>query len=319
MAEPVTAGRASPGAAAQDLMDPERTLRRIEWTVLRRLDGLLQGDYRTLFRGQGVDLAELREYTPEDDVRHIDWNVTARMDVPYVRTYHEDRELAAQFLLDLSPSVDFGTARREKGALLVEFVGVLARLLSRQGNRIGAVLYGDRVERVVPARSGRLQVLRILNHLRHRPRLARSKVTSLATLLEAGLRTLTRRSLVFVVSDFISAPGWEHTLGMLGRRHEVLAIRLVDPREQELPDIGSVVLEDAETGEQLVVDTRDGGFRRRFTEAARKRESALGATFARARVDVLTVSTAEDLVPQIVRFAAERRQRARLRAGAVVA
>lgn len=297
----------------------ERTLRRIEWTVLRRLDGLLQGDYRTLFRGQGVDLAELREYTPEDDVRHIDWNVTARMDTPYVRTYHEDRELTAQFLLDLSPSVDFGTARREKGALLAEFVGVLARLLTRQGNRIGAVLYGDRVERVVPARSGRLQVLRILNDLRHRPRLARSKVTSLDALLEAGLRTLTRRSLVFVVSDFISAPGWERALGMLGRRHEVLAIRLVDPREQELPDIGPVVLEDAETGEQLVVDTRDGGFRRRFSEATRKRESALAATFARTHVDVLTVSTAEDLVPQIVRFAAQRRQRARLRAGAVVA
>jgi len=317
--EPASAGRASPGTAALGLEDPERTLRRLEWTVLRRLDGLLQGDYRTLFHGQGVDLAELREYTAEDDVRHIDWNVTARMDTPYVRTYHEDRELTAQFLLDLSPSVDFGTARREKGALLVDFVGVLARLLTRQGNRIGAVLYGDGVERVVPALRGRRQVLALLNDLARRRRLARARLTSLGALLEAGLRTLTRRSLVFVVSDFISTAGWEKPLGMLARRHEVLAIRLVDPRERELPDIGPVVLEDAETGEQLVVDTRDGAFRRRFADAARMREAALAATFARARVDVLTISTDDDLVPQIVRFAAERRRRARLRAGAVVA
>src|SRR5213080_2274599 len=147
---------------------PERRLARLEWTVLRRLDGLLQGDYRTLFRGHGLDLADIREYTFGDDVRHIDWNVTARLDTPYVREYHEDREINAHFLLDLSPSVDFGTVDRRKRDLLVDFTTVLARLLTRHGNRVGATLYASRVERSIPARSGRIQVLRILNELEKR-------------------------------------------------------------------------------------------------------------------------------------------------------
>ena len=282
--------------------------------MLRRLDGLLQGDYRTLFYGQGVDLADLREYTAEDDVRRIDWNVTARMDTPYVRQYQEDREITAHFLLDLSPSIDFGTARVPKRALLTDLVGVIARLLTRHGNKVGAVLYGHRVERIIPARSGRVQVLTLLNDLRRRPKLQRAPFTSLGDLLSVGLASIRRRSLVFVVSDFISNPGWAKPLGLLARKHEVLAVRLVDPRERELPDVGPLVLEDAETGEQLHVDTRDAGFRRRFHDATLRREEALEATFASARVDVLTVSTEDDLVGAIARFAGERKKRARLRA-----
>jgi len=284
--------------------------------VLKRLDGLLQGDYRTLLYGQGVDFADLREYTSEDDVRRIDWNVTARMDVPYVRQYHEDREITAQLLLDLSPSIDFGTARAPKRALLIEMVGLVARLLTRQGNRVGAILYAHRVERVIPARSGRAHVLRILNDLTRRPKLQRAPFTALAELLEGGLAAITRRSLVFVVSDFISEPGWERPLALLARRHEVLAVRLVDPRERSLPDVGPLVLEDAETGEQLHVDTRDPGFRKRFAEATAKREADLARAFKRAGVDVLTVSTEEDIVRSIVVFAAQRKRRGRLRAGA---
>src|SRR4026207_402163 len=131
---------------------PERTLLRLDWNVIRRLDGLLQGDYRTLFYGFGVDFADLREYQPEDDIRYIDWNVTARMDTPYVRQYVEDREITAWFLLDLSPSVDFGTVVRQKRAVLIDLVATLARLLTRHGNRVGAIIYGDRVERTIPAR-----------------------------------------------------------------------------------------------------------------------------------------------------------------------
>ncbi|HEX7044266.1 MAG TPA: DUF58 domain-containing protein, partial [Burkholderiales bacterium] len=162
----------------------ETRLRRLEWTVVRRLDGQLQGDYRTLFRGQGLDLADLREYTAGDDVRHIDWNVTARLDTPYVREYHEDREITAHFLLDVSPSVDFGTANALKRDLLIDFVAVLARLLTRQGNRTGAILYGQGVERVVPARGGRMQVLRLIDDLERRPRLEHAPETSLRELLE---------------------------------------------------------------------------------------------------------------------------------------
>ncbi len=276
---------------------------------MRRLDGLLQGDYRTVFRGFGLDLADLREYQLGDDVRYIDWNVTARMQTPYVREYMEDRELTAWFLVDLSPSLDFGTVQTLKRNLLIDFVTVLARLLTRHGNRVGAILYTDRVEGVIPARGGRIQVLRLINDLLSQPQLKRSPLTDLTALLDAALRTFRRRSLVFVISDFISAPGWDRPLGALARRHEVLAVRLYDPREMDLPDIGPLVIEDAETGEQLYVDTHDRAFRKRFIEAARRREHQLRSICGRAGVDVLALSTEGDLAKEVVRFAALRKRR----------
>lgn len=290
---------------------PERILQRLDWQVIRRLDGLLQGDYRSLFYGYGVDFADLREYQPGDDIRYIDWNVTARMNTPYVRQYVEDREITAWFLLDLSPSMDFGSQESLKRAILVDFVATLARLLTRHGNRVGAIFYGNRVERTIPARGGRIHVLRLINDLLKQPHLPRAPLTSLSSLFEAGLHGIKRRALVFFISDFISAPGWERTLSLLNRRHEVLAIRLWDPREVEIPDIGPVIMEDAETGERLYVDTHDRTFRRRFQEASRRREAALNETFKRAGVDALSLSTEEDMVRAIVRFATLRQQHKR--------
>lgn len=287
---------------------PERILQRLDWTVVRRLDGLLQGDYRTLFRGFGLELADLREYQFSDDIRYIDWNVTARMQTPYVRQYVEDREVTAWFLLDLSPSVDFGTVQTLKRNLLIDFVTVLARLLTRHGNRVGAILYTDKVEGVIPAQGGKPHVLRLVNDLLKQPQLKRAPLTDLTGLLEAALRTFRRRSLVFIISDFISAPGWDKPLGMLAQRHEVLAIRLYDPLEMELPDIGTLILEDAETGEQLYIDTHDRHFRKRFVEAARRREYELKVAFGRVGVDVLALSTEDDLANEIVRFAMLRKQ-----------
>ena len=284
-------------------------MQRLDWEVVRRLDGLLQGDYRSLFYGYGVDFADLREYQPEDDIRYIDWNVTARMDTPYVRQYAEDRDITAWFLLDLSPSVDFGAAQNQKRAVLIDFVTTIARLLTRHGNRIGAMFYGSRVERTIPARGGRIQVLRLVNDLLRHPRLPKAPFTDLTPLLEAGLRSIKRRSLIFIISDFICAPGWERPLNFLIRRHEVLAIRLWDPREVELPDVGPIIMEDAETGEQLYVDTRDKKFRQRFQEAAQRREADLARVFKRAGVDALSLSTEEDLVRAIARFAALRQRR----------
>jgi len=290
---------------------PERILQRLDWQVIRRLDGLLQGDYRTLFYGAGVDFADLREYQPGDDVRAIDWNVTARTTTPYVRQYAEDREISAWFLLDLSPSMDFGTVQAQKRGVLIDVVATFARLLTRRGNRVGAIFYGGGVERVLPARGGRTQVLRLTDALLKRPPLARAPLTDLGGLIQAGLRTIRRRSLVFVVSDFISAPGWERPLRLLNQRHEALAVRLWDPREVELPDVGPIIMEDAETGEQLYVDTHDRRFRERFRAAALRREAALAEALKAAGVDTLGLSTEEDLVRAIVRFAAlrERRQR----------
>lgn len=290
---------------------PERILHRLDWQVVRKLDGLLQGDYRSLFYGYGIDLADLREYQPTDDIRYIDWNVTARMDAPYVRQYTEDREVTAWFLLDLSPSVDFGTpaSLKLKRSMLIDFVATVARLLTRHGNRVGALFYGQRVERTLPARGGRLHVLRLINDLLKHPRLPRAAFTDLSPLVEAGLRSLKRRSLVFLISDFICAPGWEKPLSLLNRRHEVLAVRLWDPREVDLPDLGPLLMEDAETGEQLYVDTHDRVFRQRFRQAAQEREARLNATFRRAGVDALSLSTEDDLVRAIVRFAQQRRER----------
>ena len=270
---------------------PERVLLRLDWKVIRRLDGLLQGDYRTLFYGFGVDFADLREYQPEDDIRYIDWNVTARMDTPYVRQYSEDRELTAWFLLDLSPSVDFGTLQHQKRTMLVDFVAVLARLLTRHGNRVGAMMFNGGADHIVPARSGKIQVLRLINDMMNQPRLPRAPFTNLSLLLQKALNSVRRRSLIFVISDFISEPGWEKPLSLLNQHHEVLAIRLWDPREMEMPDIGVVMMEDAETGEQLYVDTHDKKFRRRFYEAALQREAVLSESFKRAGVDALSLST----------------------------
>ena len=161
-----------PGTKPKPPSPAETVLRRLEWTVLRRLDGLLQGDYRTLLRGFGLDFADLREYQYHDDVRHIDWNVTARLDTPYVREYTEDREVSAWFLVDASPSVDFGSTGQQKRQVASEFVGVLAQLLSRHGNRVGALVWGAALDAVIPARSGRRHVLHLLQKLLARPALA---------------------------------------------------------------------------------------------------------------------------------------------------
>src|SRR6266540_526645 len=268
----------------------ENILRRLEWTVIRRLDGLLHGDYQTLFRGFGLDLADLREYQYHDDVRYIDWNVTARLMTPYVRVYNEDREVTAWFLLDLSPSVDFGS-NVKKRSVLTELVTV------------------------IPARSGRRHALHVLHRMLSRPEPSRSSATNLRDLLQTAFRVMQRRSLVFVVSDFISTPGWAEPLAHLAQRHEIVAVRLYDPLEMELPDLGLIMMRDAETGEQLFVDTHDRSFRKRFAALAERREQELRSAFNHAGVDALELSTSDDLVDAILRFADLRKRRSQLAAG----
>lgn len=288
---------------------PERILERIDWTVIRRLDGLLQGDYRTLFHGFGLDLAEVREYQFHDDVRYIDWNVTARMQIPYVRQYNEDREITAWFLLDMSPSVDFGTVRALKRNMLIDFVSTLARLLTRHGNQVGAIIYNGESMRVIPALGGKLQVLRIIHDLLRQPFLKKAPLTEMSILLETALRVIRRRSLIFIISDFISTPGWDVPLGMMDVRHEAVAVRLYDPLEMVMPDVGLAVMEDAETGEQILLDTHDKKFRKRFSDAALRRESEMLAVFERIGADILSLSTEADLIGEIIRFAELRKRK----------
>ncbi len=234
--------------------------------------------------------------------------MTARTDVPHVRTFNEDRELTAWLLLDRSASMGFGPTERPKETVLTELATTLARVLSRGGNPVGAVLFNNTIERTIPPRTGRTHVLRIAHALLQPPE-PTGTATNLAALLENAARTIRRRSLVVVVSDFISEPGWERSLGVLARRHEVVAIRLVDPRETDLPDAGLIVVEDAETGELLSVDTGDPEFRARFHAAALEREAELLAAANRCGVDLHSVSTEEDLVGALVRIVERRRRR----------
>ena len=311
-------------AAVQARPNPLQVLRRLEWTVIKRLDGQLQGDYRSLFRGAGLVLADLREYQSHDDVRHIDWNVTARMQTPYVREHQEDREVAAWFLVDMSGSVHFGSGAVSKRQLAAEAVTVLARLLSQHGNRVGVMLFSGtqvRAEVVVPARSGRRHLLHVLQlMLSDLPtagmRPTAGTTTDLRVLLSQAQAVIRRRASIFLVSDFITQPDWHAPLSQLARRHEVVAIRLRDRLEQEIPNIGLLLMQDAETGEQLLVDGNDAGFRARFAHIAAERENLLRQGLTRAGVDCLELTTDEPLDQAILRFTQLRKRASQMAQGA---
>lgn len=280
---------------------PEQLLLRLDWRVVKRLAGQHQGDHRTVMRGAGIDVTDIRPYEPYDDVRHIDWNVTARVDEPHVREYTEDRDLTAWLLVDRSSSMAFGPAGRGKDVVVAELAVTLARLLTRGGNRVGAVLFDGAIEETVPPGTSRRHVLRLAQRVM-RPARPSTAETDLAPLLRAASSMLKQRSLVFILSDFIGQPGWQRPLGTLAQRHEVVAVRMADRREEELPDVGVIVVEDAETGEQLLVDTSDPAFRVRYREGATRRERELEAEVRRAGARWHTVWTHDDLADALVRM-----------------
>ena len=288
---------------------PDALLKRLEWTVTRPLDGLLHGDHRALWRGVGLDLADLREYQPYDDVRHMDWNVTARLNSPHVRQYMEDRDLSLWLVMDLSNSMHCGSSARSKWQLAIEFAGVLARLCTRHGNRVGALLYGSQVDTIIPARSGRIHVLQLLQRMIDMPAAPPSKQgTQLRDLLDAAQRTIKRRSCVLVVSDFISEGPWPAALAQLSMRHDVTAIRLTDPLDSRLPSVGWVTVNDAETGEQYTLDTDNPALLERYAAAAEAHESRLQETLCAAGVDTLELSTDASLLDELLRFTDLRRR-----------
>jgi uncharacterized protein (DUF58 family) len=290
----------------------DRLLRRLEWQVIRRLDGRLQGAYRTVFRGAGIDFTDLREYMPEDDVRHIDWNVTARLDEPYVRQYTEDRELTAWLVLDQSASMRFGAGQHGKDSVLAELAICLGRLFAHGGNRVGAILYDNRYQRVIPPRTGRNHIL-YLTHEITQPAVASpgtdGRTTDLAAMLHLAAATARRRSLVFVISDFIGEVDWEPALTRLSQRHEVVTMRVVDPAELELPDLGLILVEDAETGEQLLADTGDPLFQQRFRAEVQARELAVASSMRRAAVTSHRVGTDQDLAEALVDMVRQSKRR----------
>ncbi|MEV3984838.1 DUF58 domain-containing protein [Nonomuraea sp. NPDC049758] len=288
---------------------PEKLLLRLEWKVVRRLDGRLQGAHRTAHRGSGVDFTGLRRYADGDDARHIDWNVTARLDEPHLRVFTEDRELTVWLVLDRSASMTAGRPGRGKHDVLAELALVLARLFGRGGDRVGALLFDTGMARVVPPGTSRRHALRIGAELERTAGPRAGATTDLALMLDAAGRLARRRALVVVLSDFIGEGDWERSLQRLARRHEVVALRIVDAADDALPEAGLIVVEDAETGEQLVVDSADPLLRVRFREAVAARDARLAAGMRRAGVPVHRVATDHDLTDTLVELAARTGER----------
>ena len=283
-----------------------RKVRRIEITTRGLVDQVFSGEYHSVFKGRGINFAEVREYDFGDDIRTIDWNVTARTGTPHVKIFEEERELTVVLLVDVSASGDFGTRERMKGDLAVEVCSLLAFSAIRNNDKVGLIIFSDRVEKFVPPRKGRRHVLRVLREmLYHEPS---GRATDLGAALEYLSRIIRRRAVVFVVSDFISKP-FEKALGVAGRRHDVVALRVRDRRESELPPIGLVELEDAETRERLVVDTSNRDFRAAF--ASRGEEARVGQdrTFRRSKVDVVDLSPGRPYLRPLMRFFEERGRR----------
>ena len=293
-------------------MSAEALLQQLEWTVLRRLDGLLQGDHKTLFRGAGLELADLREYQTHDDVRHIDWNVTARMQSPYVREHQEDREISAWFLLDLTGSMDFASTAQSKRDLMLSFVAIMAKLLMQRGNRIGALILSPTEAagfKYIPARMGRRHLLHVLHTAQTTGVSKAPHQTDLNQWLARANGLLKRRSCVFVVSDFMGEFNWAQQMSHLGRRHDTVAARLYDPVEMQLPNAGLMTLQDSESSQQLLLDTANPTFRKRYAQLVEERELQLQTTFAQAGVDALELSTSEDIAAALLRFSELRKRR----------
>jgi uncharacterized protein (DUF58 family) len=289
--------------------DLERLLTRLEWRVIRRLSGRLQGRYRTSQRGPGIDFAGLRAYQEGDDARHIDWNATARLDEPQIRLFNEDRELTVWLVLDRSASMSAGAPGRGKGDVLAELALVMARLFDGGGNRVGALLYDNGMLRIVPPGFGRRHALRIGAEL-DRTRDARSETTTdLAAMLDAVNQVARRRALLLLISDFIGDGDWERSLRQLARRHEIVALRIVDPADDELPDAGTIVVEDAETGEQLIVDSGDPEFRARYRAGVSERDALVIAGMRRVGVPMHRIGTDRDLAGALVEVVTRNQDR----------
>ena len=312
------AAEAEPPAAAAPAHAPlePQLLRQLQWTVLRPLAVALGGEERALLRTTGLELSELREYQPGDDVRHIDWNVSARADRPFVRLSQAERALDVWLLLDTSASLDWGTARCLKRDHARTFALAAAYLLARRGNRVGALLFGAQPGQAMAPAAGRTHLLRLLAWIQAPPPSpspqAGRGATDLAAALQRARLCIPRRSLVLVVSDFLAADGWQEELRRLTARHEVVAIRVGDPREAQLPDIGIMTFEDPETGSQLTLDTSDRRLRERFHRAAKEQAARIAAALTACGVGQLVLNTDEEVVPALVAFLRARRAHAGL-------
>ncbi len=285
-----------------------KKVRRVEIRTRGLVNEVFSGEYHSVFKGQGMNFAEVREYQYGDDIRSIDWNVTARTGDPFVKVFEEERELTVMLVVDVSASGDFGTRERMKGEVAVEICALLAFSAIKNNDKVGLIIFSDRIEKFVPPRKGRPHVLRVLRELfYHKPE---GRGTDIRGALEYLTHVIKRRAVVFLVSDF-KAPRFEKPLSVAGRRHDLIAVRLGDVRETSLPPLGYMEFEDAETGELHTVNTADPRFQAEFTEQAARRQAELERTFRHSRVDVIGIQTDQPYVQPLMRFFKEREGRFR--------
>lgn len=285
-----------------------RQVRRLQLKARRAVEDLLGGEYHSVFRGAGIAFEEVRAYQPGDDVRTIDWNVTARMGQPFVKRYIEERERTVVLAMDVSGSLAFSTARQSKREVAAELAALLAFSATSNNDRVGLMQFTDRIEHYLPPGKGARHVLRLIRDvLFYEP-------TRRGTALGSGLdhlnRVLRRRAIVFLFSDFLDLE-YERAFRRTARRHDLIAVRLVDSREEQLPDVGLIELEDSETGQRLLVDTSSGALRQGYEEKARWRREALAQLTRSSRVDLIEASTEGRHLEELVRFFQRRQQRQR--------
>jgi len=285
-----------------------RKVRRIEISTRKVVNEVMAGQYHSVFKGRGMEFSEVREYQPGDDVRIIDWNVTARMGAPFVKVFHEERELTVILMVDASRSLYFGTKDKTKAELAAELCALLAFSAVQNSDRVGLIIFTDRIEKSIPPKKGRQHALRIVREvLNFEPR---GKNTDIAGALQYLSRIHKRRAVVFLVSDFM-AEGYDRALAVAGRRHDLIAVPLSDPREKSMEPVGLIELEDAETGESVVIDTDDPTARELFAGAVGIADSARGRLFTSIDLDAIPVRTGEDYERSLVRFFRSRARRAK--------
>jgi len=276
-----------------------KKVRRIEITTRSLVNDVFSGEYHSVFKGRGIDFSEVREYTMGDDIRTIDWNVTARMGHPYVKIFQEERELTVILMVDVSSSGNFGTYEQMKGEIAIEICALLAFSAIKNNDKVGLIIFTDRVEKFIPPKKGKSHVLRVLRELLyHKPE---STQTDIAGALEFLNKITKRRSVVFLVSDFISS-GYEKALQIANKKHDVVAITVTDPRETELPPVGYIELEDAESGEIYVLNTRDAGIRAVFSKEADQNRKRREKLFKSMNVDYIDIFTHLPYIEPLIRF-----------------
>jgi uncharacterized protein (DUF58 family) len=287
-----------------------KKIRTLEIKTRGLVETVFAGNYHSVFKGRGMNFEDVREYQPGDEIRAIDWNVTARLGNAFVKKFTEERELTVMLIVDVSASGNFGSATQSKRELAAEVACLLAFSAIRNNDKVGLLLFTDRVELFIPPKKGRSHTLRLIREILFFDPVGRGTNPALA--LDYLNKILTRRAVVFFISDF-QAPDFSHTLAVSGRRHDFIAVRIQDERETVLPNVGMITLEDAETGEQIEINTADRTTRARFSILADEQARDLARTLRRNNIDAITLSTTEDYLPALRSFFKSRERRVALR------